>query len=108
MIPVQRETAQRTHTKFTRDASIVWFRKGLRLHDNPALHAAIKVIKCVSSIVIDPFRKARVCESTGTDSCWNRLRLDDSLRSKNKTGYVLKGKPEDVLLSVMKKWKIDC
>lgn len=33
---------------------IHWFRKGLRLHDNPALNAAIKLVKENNDFVLRP------------------------------------------------------
>ena len=90
--------------------SIVWFRKGLRLHDNPALHAAIKESSSVFPVfVIDPhFAKPEFVGINRYRFMLESLRdLDSSLRSKKSRLYVLKGKPEDVLPSVMKKWKID-
>lgn len=37
-------------------SSVHWFRKGLRLHDNPALLAAVRGARCVRCIyILDPW-----------------------------------------------------
>eukprot|EP00945_MAST-04E_sp_MAST-4E-sp1_P007315 g7315.t1 len=81
-------------------ASIHWFRKGLRLHDNPALSHAVSCSESVFPVfVMDPWfanedlvgirRYKFLLESLGD--------LDRSLRAKNSRLYIARGKPEDVL-----------
>lgn len=37
-------------------SSVHWFRKGLRLHDNPALLAAVRGARCVRCVyILDPW-----------------------------------------------------
>jgi len=87
--------------------AVHWFRKGLRLHDNPALLAATKKADCVFPVfVIDPhfanpekvgILRYRFLLESLTD-------LDKSLRRINSRLYVARGKPEAVVPGLMKKW----
>eukprot|EP00939_MAST-03C_sp_MAST-3C-sp1_P003760 g3760.t1 len=90
--------------------AIHWFRKGLRLHDNPALKEAADSSAFVFPVfVIDPWFASE--DKVGI----NRYRflleclkdLDNSLRKVDSRLYVLRGKPEIVLPTVMKDWNID-
>ncbi|XP_077418970.1 cryptochrome circadian regulator 5 [Vanacampus margaritifer] len=88
---------------------IHWFRKGLRLHDNPALMAALRDCKELYPVfILDPHL---------LDKKWvgiNRWRfllgalkdLDCSLRQLNSRLFVVRGKPEDVFPKLFSKWKI--
>ena len=88
--------------------SLHWFRKGLRLHDNPALLAAIDgAAELYPVFVLDPnFGN----ESVGA----NRYRflleslkdLDDSLRRRKSQLYVVRGTPATVLPQLFDEWKI--
>ncbi|KAF4518708.1 (6-4)-photolyase(1) [Ephemera danica] len=92
---------------------IHWFRKGLRLHDNPALLSAIEKIddKCFELrpiFILDPWivTKLRV----GTNR-WRFLQqslqdLDSKLRAIGSRLYVLRGKPENVFPKIFKDWKV--
>ena len=66
--------------------SLHWFRKGLRLHDNPALTAALRDCKEIYPVfVLEPGSRSRVPIS---DNRWRFLLgalrdLDSSLRKLN-------------------------
>ena len=88
-------------------ASIHWFRKGLRLHDNPALSHAVSCSESVFPVfVIDPWfanedfvgiRRYKFLLESLED-------LDRSLRKKNSRLYVARGKPEEVLPELFKRF----
>ena len=90
--------------------SIVWFRKALRLHDNPALVAGIARAKSVQPVfVFDPW----LCQPSRVGA--NRMRflleslrdLDASLRDVGSSLLVLHGEPRVVLPRACKSWKVD-
>ncbi|XP_029952200.1 cryptochrome circadian regulator 5 [Salarias fasciatus] len=85
---------------------IHWFRKGLRLHDNPALLAALRDCKVLYPLfIVDPD-----CTYGGN----NRKRfllgalkdLDCSLRKLNSRLFVVTGKPEEVFPKLFKEWNV--
>lgn len=87
--------------------SVLWFRKGLRLHDNPALVRACEDASAVQPIfVLDPWFLSP--ERVGA----NRLRflleslkdLDDNLRSRGSSLLVLHGDPTRVVPAALEKW----
>uniref|UniRef100_A0A8C7Y9A8 Cryptochrome circadian regulator 5 n=1 Tax=Oryzias sinensis TaxID=183150 RepID=A0A8C7Y9A8_9TELE len=88
---------------------IHWFRKGLRLHDNPALMAALRDCKELYPLfILDPYLYDQ--NRAGI----NRLRflisslqdLDCSLRKLNSRLFVVRGKPEEVLPKLFTKWNV--
>ncbi|ESO84816.1 hypothetical protein LOTGIDRAFT_131547 [Lottia gigantea] len=89
--------------------SIHWFRRGLRLHDNPALIEAVKgatTFRCV--YILDPWFASS--SNIGVNK-WRFLLecledLDSSLRKLNSRLYVVLGQPVAVFPSLFKKWKI--
>lgn len=91
--------------------SIIWFRKGLRLHDNPALLAAVDGAQRLYPIfIIDPHFLQQNVYKVGVNR-YNFLLesltdLDASLRERGSQLLVLKGKPEEVLPRVIKDWQI--
>lgn len=91
-------------------ASLLWFRKGLRLHDSPALAAAVEgSTRLYPVFVIDPW-----FVSSGSVGA-NRLHfllqslqdLDTRLRALDSRLIVLRGNPTTELPRVMREWKID-
>ncbi|KIZ03776.1 cryptochrome 2 (photolyase-like) [Monoraphidium neglectum] len=91
--------------------AVVWFRKGLRLHDNPALLAACEGAQRVYPIfIIDP----NFLQSSNYKVGVNRYSfllesladLDRSLRARGSRLLVLRGKPDEVLPRVFKDWQI--
>ncbi|XP_069596014.1 cryptochrome-2 isoform X1 [Ranitomeya imitator] len=90
--------------------SVHWFRKGLRLHDNPALVAALRGARCVRCVyTLDPWFAA-------SSSCGiNRWRfllqsledLDSSLRKLGSRLFVVRGQPADVFPRLFKEWSVN-
>ena len=90
-------------------STLLWFRKGLRLHDNPALAAAIAgSCQLYPIFCLDPQLVA-----SGKMGA-NRLHflldsladLDSSLRAVNSRLIVLRGSPEVELPRVMREWRV--
>uniref|UniRef100_A0A8C5QEW6 Cryptochrome circadian regulator 2 n=1 Tax=Leptobrachium leishanense TaxID=445787 RepID=A0A8C5QEW6_9ANUR len=89
--------------------SVHWFRKGLRLHDNPALLAALRGARSVRCIyILDPWFAA---SSSGGINRWRFLLqsledLDTSLRKLNSRLFVVRGQPADVFPRLFKEWGV--
>jgi len=90
--------------------SIIWFRKALRVHDNPALLAGIKHVAASQPVfVLDPW----FCKPSRVGA--NRMRflleslrdLDASLRSIGSSLVVLHGEPRVVLPRACKSWSVN-
>ena len=96
-----------------RGSVIHWFRKGLRLHDNPALLASLKpvdgqVLSLRPVFVLDPWF---VQNATVGANRWRFLvqslkDLDTSLRSLGSRLYVVRGSPDEVFPRVFDSWKV--
>merc|ERR1711936_1212558 len=95
-----RKTSRRKHT-------VHWFRKGLRLSDNPALLRGIRrseTFRCI--FILDPWFAGS--SNVGTNK-WRFLLqsledLDASLRKLNSRLFVIRGQPADVLPTLFKEW----
>ncbi|XP_077049607.1 cryptochrome-1b isoform X2 [Siphateles boraxobius] len=89
--------------------TIHWFRKGLRLHDNPSLLDSVigaDTLRCV--YILDPWFAG---SSNVGISRWRFLLqcledLDASLRKLNSRLFVIRGQPTDVFPKLFKEWKI--
>ncbi|XP_061781180.1 cryptochrome-1-like isoform X2 [Nerophis lumbriciformis] len=89
--------------------SIHWFRKGLRLHDNPALMEAVRgagTVRCV--YFLDPWFAGS--SNVGVNR-WRFLLqcledLDANLRKLNSRLFVVRGQPANVFPRLFKEWKI--
>ncbi|XP_053280066.1 cryptochrome-1 [Pleuronectes platessa] len=89
--------------------SIHWFRKGLRLHDNPALQEAVGgagTLRCV--YFLDPWFAGS--SNVGVNR-WRFLLqcledLDSNLRKVNSRLFVIRGQPANVFPRLFKEWKI--
>ncbi|XP_047196095.1 cryptochrome-1 [Hippoglossus stenolepis] len=89
--------------------SIHWFRKGLRLHDNPALQEAVRgadTVRCV--YFLDPWFAGS--SNVGVNR-WRFLLqcledLDANLRKLNSRLFVIRGQPANVFPRLFKEWKI--
>ncbi|GAV65980.1 DNA_photolyase domain-containing protein/FAD_binding_7 domain-containing protein [Cephalotus follicularis] len=102
----------------TASVSLMWFRKGLRIHDNPALEYASKGSKFLYPIfVIDPHYMEpdpRASSPGSIRAGLNRIRflleslvdLDLSLKKLGSRLLVLKGEPSEVLIQRLKEWDI--
>ncbi|XP_075906875.1 cryptochrome circadian regulator 5 [Nelusetta ayraudi] len=88
---------------------IHWFRKGLRLHDNPALMAALKDCKKLFPVfVLDPqlHNKSQYGVNRWRFLIGSLKDLDTSLRKLNSRLFVVRGKPEDVFPELFDNWKV--
>ena len=91
---------------------IHWFRKGLRLHDNPALVAAVQLAEREGLVlrplfVLDPWfvKEARVGANR-----WRFLQqsledLDTGLRRLGSRLYVVRGRPEEEVARLVGEWR---
>ncbi|KAI7752056.1 hypothetical protein M8C21_009237 [Ambrosia artemisiifolia] len=98
--------------------SLIWFRKGLRIHDNPALEYAAKTSTHVYPLfVIDPhyMKPDPTAFSPGSKLAGlNRIRflleslldLDSNLKKLGSRLLVLHGEPGEVLIRCLKEWDI--
>eukprot|EP00466_Bigelowiella_natans_P001787 jgi/Bigna1/58130/fgenesh1_pm.55_\ len=90
--------------------AIHWFRKGLRLHDNPALLDACKGALLVYPLfILDPhFAKPDVVGLNRYNFLLESLTdIDMQLREKYKSRlYVVQGKPDKVLPRLFKEWNV--
>ncbi|WJZ94739.1 hypothetical protein VitviT2T_013571 [Vitis vinifera] len=99
-------------------SSLMWFRKGLRIHDNPALQHAAKESNCVYPVfVIDPYfmePDPNAFSPGSSRAGLNRIRflleslvdLDSSLRQLGSRLLVLKGDPGEVIIRCLKEWEV--
>ncbi|XP_019400340.1 PREDICTED: cryptochrome-1 isoform X1 [Crocodylus porosus] len=89
--------------------AVHWFRKGLRLHDNPALCECIQgadTVRCV--YILDPWFAGS--SNVGINR-WRFLLqcledLDANLRKLNSRLFVIRGQPADVFPRLFKEWNI--
>ncbi|VVC94173.1 unnamed protein product [Leptidea sinapis] len=89
--------------------TVHWFRKGLRIHDNPALREGLTdatTFRCV--FIIDPWFAS---SSNGGINKWRFLLqcledLDRSLRKLNSRLFVVRGQPADALPKLFREWGI--
>lgn len=92
-------------------SSIYWFRKGLRLHDNPALNYALEnSTRLYPVFILDPYfvAHARVGPNRWRFLVESLQDLDQSLRAKyNSRLLVVRGSPLQVLREKFAEWKID-
>ncbi|KAM4602656.1 cryptochrome circadian regulator 5 [Polymixia lowei] len=88
---------------------IHWFRKGLRLHDNPALISALRDCKEIYPVfILDPSIHNNIHVGI---TRWRFLigalkDLDCSLRKLNSRLFVVRGKPEDVFPELFREWNV--
>ncbi|XP_053576263.1 cryptochrome-2 [Bombina bombina] len=91
-------------------SSVHWFRKGLRLHDNPALQAALRGATSLHCVyILDPWFAA---SCSGGINRWRFLLqsledLDSSLRKLNSRLFVVRGQPADVFPRLFKEWGVN-
>ncbi|XP_072242827.1 cryptochrome-2 isoform X1 [Leuresthes tenuis] len=89
--------------------SVHWFRKGLRLHDNPALQEALNgadTVRCV--YILDPWFAGAA--NVGINR-WRFLLealedLDSSLKKFNSRLFVVRGQPAEVFPRLFKEWNV--
>ncbi|XP_047437674.1 cryptochrome circadian regulator 5 [Mugil cephalus] len=84
-----------------------WFRKGLRLHDNPALMAALRDCKELYPVfILDPHYNSNMGINRWRFLLGALKDLDCSLKKLNSKLFVVRGKPEDVFPKLFSKWNI--
>lgn len=92
---------------------IHWFRKGLRIHDNPALLDAIDAAVKTNSrlrptFILDPklFKWLRVGPVRWRCFQQTLQQLDDNLRSIGSRLYIVRGVPNEVFERIFPEWKV--
>ena len=90
-------------------AAIHWFRKGLRLHDNPALVEACKrSTKVYPLFILDPkFCQGQMSVNRHRFLLQSLEDLDRSLRGIGTRLFVVHGQPEIQLPELVKKWDVN-
>ncbi|KAI7839651.1 hypothetical protein COHA_006460 [Chlorella ohadii] len=89
--------------------SIIWFRKGLRLHDNPALLAAAQGADHLCPLfILDPWflQPDKIGVNRVQFLLESLADLDASFRARGSRLLVLRGKPQEVLPRVFKEWGV--
>jgi cryptochrome len=87
--------------------AVHWFRKGLRLHDNPALFEAFTHASIVYPVfVIDPWfaNPQKIGVNRYSFLLQSLTNLDMNLRSLNSRLYVVRGRPEEQIPRVVSLW----
>jgi len=96
--------------KVMSERSIIWFRKGLRLHDNPALLESLKgnVEACYPIFILDPeyVNESRVCVNRFGFLLESLHDLDEQLKKRKSRLLVYQGKPHEVIPKIIKEHKI--
>mmetsp|Transcript_64781 Transcript_64781/g.114346 ORF Transcript_64781/g.114346 Transcript_64781/m.114346 type:complete len:580 (-) Transcript_64781:875-2614(-) len=84
----------------TNNNALHWFRKGIRLHDNPALVEACKHRRLFAVYCLDPhFSNVAIVGQNRYRFLLESLReLDANLRSLGSRLFVLRGKPHETLI----------
>jgi len=92
---------------------IHWFRKGLRLHDNPALLEALKpvngqVLRLKPVFVLDPWfvKNANIGPNRWRFLVQTLQDLDLSLRKLGSRLYVVRGSPGDTFKDLFYRWDV--
>ncbi|KAG8176361.1 hypothetical protein JTE90_020759 [Oedothorax gibbosus] len=91
--------------------SIHWFRKCLRLHDNPAIVDAAKSGGRFWPIfILDPIiaKNMKVGPNRWRFLVQSLRDLDSSLQKFNSRLFVLRGKPKEVFPDIVKRWQVKC
>uniref|UniRef100_A0A6J0V250 Cryptochrome-1-like n=1 Tax=Pogona vitticeps TaxID=103695 RepID=A0A6J0V250_9SAUR len=89
--------------------SIHWFRKALRLHDNPALLEALGDCAEVYPVfILDPWfpKNMRVSINRWQFLVDSLRDLDESLKKLNSRLFVVRGRPAEIFPEFFKKWKV--
>lgn len=96
--------------EFKYKSAVHWFRKGLRLHDNPALLDACRQARSVYPVfIIDPvFAKPEIVGTNRYQFLLESLQdLDCSLKRLGSRLYVFRGKPTDRFPAIFRTWGVD-
>ncbi len=89
--------------------TVLWFRKGLRLHDNPALSVALSGTPSafLAVFVLDPWfaDPARIVANRYNYLLESLRDLDSSLRARGSRLVVLRGSVSEVLPAALSRWR---
>ncbi|EFX85418.1 DNA photolyase 1 [Daphnia pulex] len=92
---------------------IHWFRKGLRLHDNPALLNALEKVgeshyELRPVFILDPWfvKNAKVGPNRWRFLVQSLQDLDDNLKKIGSRLFILKGSPTETFKKVFKEWNV--
>lgn len=90
---------------------IHWFRKDLRLHDNPALLKCLENCDNFFAVYVLDIQAISQCKTRTSPTVWRFLLqslkcLDDKLRAFNSRLFVAKGPALRVLPTLLEQWKI--
>lgn len=89
--------------------SLHWFRKGLRLHDNPSLRQAIhgsSTFRAVFFLDVDSLNEINISRNKWRFLLDCLLDLDSSLKRFNSRLFIVRGQPIDVFPKLIKQWDI--
>ncbi|XP_039432020.1 cryptochrome-2 [Culex pipiens pallens] len=99
----------------SKQTAVHWFRKGLRVHDNPALAAAVDRVRGQPSklvlrpvFILDPgiIRWLRVGPNRWRFLQQTLADLDANLRKLNSRLYVVRGNPEEMFPELFREWNV--
>ena len=97
----------------SKGSCIHWFRKGLRLTDNPALLSALEVhngshLELRPVFVLDPWfvKNGQVGENRWRFLAQTLQDLDDQLKSLGSRLFVVRGSPKEALPKLFKDWNV--
>ena len=97
----------------SKGSCIHWFRKGLRLSDNPALLSAIeahegKHLELRPIFILDPWfvKNGKVGENRWRFLMQSLNDLDESLRTMGSRLFVVRGNPKSTMEDLIKKWNV--
>ena len=97
-------------TVATPNVAVHWFRKGLRVHDNPALVRACELASTVYPVfIIDPYfvQPGRVGKVRYNFLLESLKDLDHTLRTRFRSRlFVARGNPKDVLPLLVQRWGV--
>jgi deoxyribodipyrimidine photo-lyase len=89
-------------------STMVWFRRDLRLDDNPAWSEATRTGDDVAPVfVIDPDLWSRASAPRKAMLAANLRALDDSLAEQGGRLYVGRGRPDQVLSELVERWGVE-
>ena len=89
--------------------SLHWFRKGLRLHDNPSLLQAIhgsSTFRAVFFVDVDSLNEINISRNKWRFLLDCLLDLDSSLQRFNSRLFIVRGQPIDVFPKLIEQWDI--
>ncbi|XP_031630019.1 cryptochrome-2 [Contarinia nasturtii] len=97
-----------------RKSVIHWFRKGLRIHDNPALIAAIDAVQKNKDYVLRPIyildpewtQFWRMSANKWRFLHQSLVQLDENLKTLNTRLYVIRGTPKEEFPRLFKEWNV--